>query len=173
MTHKESNPQLSSSPLSQVSSQTSSVSSCEDYIIILPDCFDTSRPLGESMYSSAVSQPDASKAATSAEWGILEDRDQDSVPELCWTAPQGERQERTDEADEDEADEADADSSESAVPPPAPPISSSVNQMLCASQTLDAVTLTPEVVLPPPLYSPRLAHSNEASQGRRKFLRSL
>lgn len=133
------------------------------------------------MYSSAVSQPDASKAATSAEWGILEDRDQDSVPELCWTAPQGERQERTDEADEDEADEADedeadeadADSSESAVPPPAPPISSSVNQMLCASQTLDAVTLTPEVVLPPPLYSPRLAHSNEASQGRRKFLRSL
>uniref|UniRef100_A0A3Q4BYV4 Uncharacterized protein n=1 Tax=Mola mola TaxID=94237 RepID=A0A3Q4BYV4_MOLML len=99
-----------------VSSQTSSVSSCDDYIIILPDCFDTSRPLGESMYSSAVSQPDASKAATSA--GQVN----------TW-------------------------------PPPAPPISSSVNQMLCASQTLDAVTLTPEVVPPPALYSPRLHRS--------------
>ncbi|XP_037545222.1 next to BRCA1 gene 1 protein [Nematolebias whitei] len=29
----------------------SSSSSSEDYIIILPDCFDTSRPLGDSMYS--------------------------------------------------------------------------------------------------------------------------
>ena len=28
----------------------SSSASSEDYIIILPDCFDTSRPLGESMY---------------------------------------------------------------------------------------------------------------------------
>ncbi|KAM3597924.1 uncharacterized protein V6R79_011256 [Siganus canaliculatus] len=35
----------------------SSSTSSEDYIIILPDCFDTSRPLGESMYSSALSQP--------------------------------------------------------------------------------------------------------------------
>ncbi|XP_061564092.1 NBR1 autophagy cargo receptor a [Cololabis saira] len=52
-----------------------------------------------------------------------------------------------------------------AWPPTAPPIHSSVNQMLCASQTLDAVTLTPEVVSPPvppqprqpppALYSPR------------------
>ncbi|XP_048027039.1 NBR1 autophagy cargo receptor a isoform X1 [Megalobrama amblycephala] len=40
----------------EVSSQVSSASS-EDYIVILPDCFDTSRPLGESMYSSAMSQP--------------------------------------------------------------------------------------------------------------------
>uniref|UniRef100_A0A669E9D0 NBR1 autophagy cargo receptor b n=1 Tax=Oreochromis niloticus TaxID=8128 RepID=A0A669E9D0_ORENI len=31
----------------------SSSTSSEDYIIILPDCFDTSRPLGESMYSAA------------------------------------------------------------------------------------------------------------------------
>ncbi|XP_028845147.1 next to BRCA1 gene 1 protein-like [Denticeps clupeoides] len=38
----------------EVSSQASSASS-EDYIVILPDCFDTSRPLGDSMYSSAVS----------------------------------------------------------------------------------------------------------------------
>ena len=28
----------------------SSSASSEDYIIILPDCFDTSRPLGDSMY---------------------------------------------------------------------------------------------------------------------------
>ncbi|XP_065433657.1 next to BRCA1 gene 1 protein isoform X5 [Chrysemys picta bellii] len=40
----------------EVQSQMSSASS-EDYIIILPECFDTSRPLGESMYSSALSQP--------------------------------------------------------------------------------------------------------------------
>uniref|UniRef100_A0A8C2DIM8 NBR1 autophagy cargo receptor a n=1 Tax=Cyprinus carpio TaxID=7962 RepID=A0A8C2DIM8_CYPCA len=40
----------------EVSSQVSSASS-EDYIVILPDCFDTSRPLGESMYSSTMSQP--------------------------------------------------------------------------------------------------------------------
>ncbi|NWU84896.1 NBR1 protein, partial [Onychorhynchus coronatus] len=43
-----------------VQSQASSASS-EDYIIILPECFDTSRPLGESMYSSALSQPSLEK----------------------------------------------------------------------------------------------------------------
>ncbi|XP_009876705.1 PREDICTED: next to BRCA1 gene 1 protein [Apaloderma vittatum] len=43
-----------------VQSQGSSTSS-EDYIIILPECFDTSRPLGESMYSSALSQPSLEK----------------------------------------------------------------------------------------------------------------
>ncbi|XP_051894314.1 NBR1 autophagy cargo receptor a isoform X2 [Pristis pectinata] len=41
----------------EVESQGSSDCS-EDYIIILPECFDTSRPLGESMYSSALSQPE-------------------------------------------------------------------------------------------------------------------
>lgn len=46
----------------EVCSQASSTSS-EDYIIILPECFDTSRPLGESMYSSALSQPSLEKAA--------------------------------------------------------------------------------------------------------------
>ncbi|XP_041318976.1 next to BRCA1 gene 1 protein isoform X4 [Pyrgilauda ruficollis] len=44
-----------------VQSQCSSASS-EDYIIILPECFDTSRPLGDSMYSSALSQPGLEKA---------------------------------------------------------------------------------------------------------------
>ncbi|NXN40048.1 NBR1 protein, partial [Rhinoptilus africanus] len=43
-----------------VQSQGSSASS-EDYIVILPECFDTSRPLGESMYSSALSQPSLEK----------------------------------------------------------------------------------------------------------------
>ncbi|XP_035759508.1 next to BRCA1 gene 1 protein isoform X2 [Egretta garzetta] len=43
-----------------VQSQGSSASS-EDYIIVLPECFDTSRPLGESMYSSALSQPSLEK----------------------------------------------------------------------------------------------------------------
>ncbi|NXA89053.1 NBR1 protein, partial [Melanocharis versteri] len=42
-----------------VQSQCSSAS--EDYIIILPECFDTSRPLGDSMYSSALSQPGLEK----------------------------------------------------------------------------------------------------------------
>ncbi|NXX97062.1 NBR1 protein, partial [Centropus bengalensis] len=41
-------------------SEGSSASS-EDYIIVLPECFDTSRPLGESMYSSALSQPSLEK----------------------------------------------------------------------------------------------------------------
>ncbi|XP_062841004.1 next to BRCA1 gene 1 protein isoform X2 [Trichomycterus rosablanca] len=72
-------------------SRTSSASS-EDYIIILPDCFDTSRPLGESMYSSALSQPG------------------DESP----------RQ-----------------------------VSADANDMLCASQTLDSVPLTPVVVAAP------------------------
>ncbi|CAN8202088.1 unnamed protein product [Coccothraustes coccothraustes] len=43
-----------------VQSQCSSASS-EEYIIILPECFDTSRPLGDSMYSSALSQPGLEK----------------------------------------------------------------------------------------------------------------
>lgn len=72
-------------------SRTSSASS-EDYIIILPDCFDTTRPLGESMYSSAVSQ-------------------------------QG-----------DESSER---------------VSADANDMLCASQTLDSVPLTPVIVAAP------------------------
>ncbi|XP_060758200.1 next to BRCA1 gene 1 protein isoform X1 [Neoarius graeffei] len=72
-------------------SRTSSASS-EDYIIILPDCFDTTRPLGESMYSSAVSQQG------------------DESPER---------------------------------------LSADANDMLCASQTLDSVPLTPVIVAAP------------------------
>ncbi|KAG9343783.1 hypothetical protein JZ751_013164 [Albula glossodonta] len=76
----------------EVRSRASSASS-EDYIIILPDCFDTSRPLGESMYSSALSQPGA---------------------------------ERGDEG--------------------APSGHGSISDMLCTSQTLDAVPLIPTVM---------------------------
>ncbi|XP_034165854.2 next to BRCA1 gene 1 protein isoform X2 [Pangasianodon hypophthalmus] len=72
-------------------SRTSSASS-EDYIIILPDCFDTTRPLGESMYSSAVSQQG------------------DESPER---------------------------------------VRADANDMLCASQTLDSVPLTPVIVAAP------------------------
>ncbi|CAM5129150.1 unnamed protein product [Natator depressus] len=53
----------------EVQSQVSSASS-EDYIIILPECFDTSRPLGESMYSSALSQPSLERA-TDAEMEMV------------------------------------------------------------------------------------------------------
>ncbi|XP_029384061.1 NBR1 autophagy cargo receptor a [Echeneis naucrates] len=144
----------------EVSSQTSSVSSCDDYIIVLPDCFDTSRPLGESMYSSAMSQPDAAAAAAAA-----------AAAETATAAVNSAN------PDKQQAEEEDSnlpkrelvtaeDSSVNVWPPPASPIHSSVNQMLCASQTLDAVTLTPEVVAlpilpepqllsPPALYSPR------------------
>ncbi|KAM6951538.1 NBR1 autophagy cargo receptor a [Aplochiton taeniatus] len=126
----------------EVSSQASSVSSCDDYIIVLPDCFDTSRPLGDSMYSSALSQTGETVAAE-------EEPEPDSEPEeLGRATPEGERQE----------------GSEVAVAAPSPPpVRSTVNQLLCASQTLDAVPLTPEVapppqasLFPPPVvYSPR------------------
>ncbi|XP_052612230.1 next to BRCA1 gene 1 protein isoform X3 [Peromyscus californicus insignis] len=43
--------------------ESQSSASSEDYIIILPECFDTSRPLGDSMYSSALSQPGLERGA--------------------------------------------------------------------------------------------------------------
>ncbi|XP_069373498.1 NBR1 autophagy cargo receptor a isoform X2 [Paralichthys olivaceus] len=146
----------------EVSSQTSSVSSCDDYIIVLPDCFDTTRPLGESMYSSAMSQPDIAAAAaaeTSEAPDVQQPKDDDSDCEPGRTAPPSTKQERSEVV-------AAEDLSVNVWLPPVPLIHSSVNQMLCASQTLDAVTLTPEVVPPPPilvdsllsppaLYSPR------------------
>uniref|UniRef100_A0A087YHY2 NBR1 autophagy cargo receptor a n=1 Tax=Poecilia formosa TaxID=48698 RepID=A0A087YHY2_POEFO len=109
----------------EVSSQTSSVSSSDDYIIVLPDCFDTSRPLGESMYSSAMSQPDTAAASATAASSTDPDQEQEK-DEPCNFEPCRE----------------------------APLMESSVNQMLCASQTLDAVTLTPEVVPPPVVPQP-------------------
>ncbi|KAG7492341.1 hypothetical protein MATL_G00013770 [Megalops atlanticus] len=118
----------------EVRSQASSASS-EDYIIVLPDCFDTSRPLGDSMYSSALSQP-------SAEGGIAIDAD----PELPHrAAPEGEREGRRTGA-------------------LATPRRSSISDMLCASQTLDAVPLTPEVVPTPAPQSPLVSAHTKRSE---------
>ncbi|NWV66628.1 NBR1 protein, partial [Malurus elegans] len=73
-----------------VQSQCSSASS-EDYIIILPECFDTSRPLGESMYSSALSQPGLEK--TGEPETVAENPEEGSQPQTqgvsdILTAPQ-------------------------------------------------------------------------------------
>ncbi|XP_072260123.1 next to BRCA1 gene 1 protein isoform X2 [Pyxicephalus adspersus] len=58
----------------EVESQASSDSS-EEYIIVLPECFDTSKPLGESMYCSALSesQGDKEKQVTEGEEETCED----------------------------------------------------------------------------------------------------
>ncbi|XP_033500010.1 next to BRCA1 gene 1 protein isoform X5 [Epinephelus lanceolatus] len=106
----------------------SSSTSSEDYIIILPDCFDTSRPLGESMYSSALSQPGDIPAKTPT------DPETPSLDHLHSSTTQEEL---------DEADEA------AAAPGTGVSGTSSANDMLCTSQTLDDEPLTPEVVAPP------------------------
>ncbi|XP_020316350.1 next to BRCA1 gene 1 protein isoform X2 [Oncorhynchus kisutch] len=129
----------------EVSSQISTLSSssCEDYVIVLPDCFDTSRPLDESTYSSALSEPVTTAA-------VEQEAAPDSEPEeLDRATPEGERQER----------------GEAAATVTETTIHSSVNQMLCASQTLDAVPLAPEVVPPPVSLLPPQAlytHRSEA-----------
>nr|XP_046270973.1 next to BRCA1 gene 1 protein isoform X2 [Scatophagus argus] len=106
----------------------SSSTSSEDYIIILPDCFDTSRPLGESMYSSALSQPG-------------------DIPVKSPTDPEPASPDHsgsiTPEGQLGEADEA------AAAPGAGMSGTSSANDMLCTSQTLDDEPLTPEVVAPP------------------------
>ncbi|KTG45065.1 hypothetical protein cypCar_00031047 [Cyprinus carpio] len=96
----------------EIRSRTSSASS-EDYIIILPDCFDTSRPLGESMYSSALSQPGEEPS-------------------------EGDHLESVETAD-----------LQSPVAAAVAAVSADANDMLCASQTLDAVPLTPVIVVAP------------------------
>ncbi|XP_074552501.1 next to BRCA1 gene 1 protein isoform X2 [Halichoeres trimaculatus] len=109
-----------------IRSRSSSTSS-EDYIIILPDCFDTSRPLGESMYSSALSQPGDIPARTSS------DPETPSPDQPGSSMPKG---------DPVEGDAA-------AAPETGMPGASSANDMLCTSQTLDDEPLTPEVVTLP------------------------
>ncbi|XP_026209517.1 next to BRCA1 gene 1 protein [Anabas testudineus] len=117
----------------------SSSTSSEDYIIILPDCFDTSRPLGESMYSSALSQPGDIPAKTPT------DPDTPSSDHPGSTTPEGELGE-TDEAAGTELSG-----------------TSSANDMLCTSQTLDDEPLTPEVVAPPKaIITPSPESSGEA-----------
>ncbi|XP_077481148.1 NBR1 autophagy cargo receptor a [Stigmatopora argus] len=137
----------------ELSSQSSSSSSCDDFIIVLPDCFDMSRPLGESMYSSAMSQPDAVVTATLASPEPLQEEDYASDAGGASPPLQpGEDEQDDEEQSEDDEDDPAGD----IVTAGALTIHSSVNQMLCASQTLDTATLTPEVVPPPPAnYSPR------------------
>ncbi|XP_041857066.1 next to BRCA1 gene 1 protein [Melanotaenia boesemani] len=98
----------------------SSSSSSEDYIIILPDCFDTSRPLGESMYSSALSQPG-------------------DVPIKSPSDPENPASDQVGGTTEEELGQ----------PGEAPDMDTSPSDMLCTSQTLDDEPLTPEVVAPP------------------------
>ncbi|KAG5279608.1 hypothetical protein AALO_G00079630 [Alosa alosa] len=119
-------------------SRTSSASS-EDYIIILPDCFDTSRPLGESMYSSALSQPGDSL---------------ESQGDVGRLTPEGERS---------EAEEAAAACLGTRV---SVSVGANANDMLCTSQTLDAVPLTPVVVTAP---QPSVSTSSE-NQDQREVL---
>lgn len=136
----------------QVSSQASSVSSCDDYII-LPDCFDTSRPLGESVHGSATALP-AIAAVTSADEPQEEGEEEEKDSTL--TAQRGREEQR----EEVEAEE----SAENTWPPPGPRVSGSVSQLLCTSQTLDAVMLTPEVLPPIPLLSPPALYSPRLDQ---------
>ena len=116
-----------------MSSQASSVSSCDDYII-LPDCFDTSRPLSESVHGSATALEEVEE--------VEEEEEEGEDPTL---AAQRGREEAEEPAEE-------------AWPPAAPRVT-----QLCTSQTPDTVTLPPEAVpatpllSPPALYSPRLA----------------
>ncbi|XP_041938470.1 NBR1 autophagy cargo receptor a isoform X1 [Alosa sapidissima] len=115
----------------EVSSQVSSVSS-EDYTVILPDCFDTSRPLASSMYSSAVSQHGTasclSVSAADPQPGPVSDAEPDARHL------------------EGEVDRRGRDTGRLRG---SSPIHSSVTHMLCASQTLDAPALVPEVVPAP------------------------
>lgn len=62
----------------EVESQASSDTS-EDYIIILPECFDTSKPLGESMYCSALSESQGDKEIET-EVTVDEEICEDNVP---------------------------------------------------------------------------------------------
>lgn len=109
------------------------------------------------MYSSAMSQPGTGAAAAASDKSDVEqEEEEDSIMEPGRDALLGERQELTEVASAE-------DLLANAGPPQVAQINSSVNQMPCASQTVDEVTLTPEVVpspdplLPPPaLYSPRL-----------------
>ncbi|XP_029996569.1 next to BRCA1 gene 1 protein isoform X6 [Sphaeramia orbicularis] len=107
----------------------SSSTSSEDYIIILPDCFDTSRPLGESMYSSALSQPGDIPAKTPPDPETPSSDHPGSS-----TAEKGEQAEGAETT---------------AALGTGVSGTSSANDMLCTSQTLDDEPLTPEVVAPP------------------------
>lgn len=134
----------------------SSSTSSEDYIIILPDCFDTSRPLGDSMYRYDVrKRPHTvrgdspltlfSSPANSSALSQPGDAPPKSLAEVETASPGHPGDDSCQEGEEEEKDE------EAAATPPGATVSgtSSANDMLCTSQTLDDEPLTPEVVAPP------------------------
>ncbi|EHB10757.1 Next to BRCA1 gene 1 protein [Heterocephalus glaber] len=119
--------------LGEVQSQSSC--SSEDYIIILPECFDTSRPLGDSMYSSALSQPGLEQGAE-GELGLEAGREPTET-------------------------EIQAGTGTPATPPAGqrPSQEHSLSTILTTSQTLQAVPLGPEVgLLPAPPRRALCAH---------------
>ncbi|XP_034045620.1 next to BRCA1 gene 1 protein-like isoform X2 [Thalassophryne amazonica] len=80
----------------------SSSTSSEDYIIILPDCFDTSRPLGESMYSPESSDE---MEADGGAMGGAEDSDLYQTEDECCTEQTQKCDTETTEETEDDCPE--------------------------------------------------------------------
>ncbi|KAK0130997.1 Next to BRCA1 gene 1 protein [Merluccius polli] len=149
----------------EVSSQDSSASSCDDYIIVLPDCFDTTRPLGDSMYSSAQGPPEPPEGEELKEEEQQEEEEEEEEDEEEEDEEEEDEEEEDDEEEEEDEEFTAVESVLFPPPPPSPTLvhhpfhSSVVNQLLCASQTLDAITLTPEVVTTPPPPPPTPAPS--------------
>ncbi|XP_072224393.1 next to BRCA1 gene 1 protein isoform X1 [Leuresthes tenuis] len=106
----------------------SSSTSSEDYIIILPDCFDTSRPLGESMYSSALSHP-----------GEIPDKSPSDSDNPCSDLHGS----TTGEKELGQTSKATVILGMDMSPTSCP------SDILCPSQTLDDEPLTPEIAAPP------------------------
>lgn len=130
----------------------SSSTSSEDYIIILPDCFDTTRPLGESMYRYLFPMKSESVLSlkATANWSVLNNTSL-SHSSSALSQP-GDISGKT-EAETDSPDDSGATGEEVGEPAVLPETgvsgSSSANDMLCTSQTLDDEPLLPEVVAPP------------------------
>lgn len=154
----------------EVSSQVSTASS-EDYTVILPDCFDTTRPLGGSMYSSAVSQHGGLGAGVGGSMGGM--CVSASEPRLGPSVSEPQLLERARMMDGGSGgggvggggggDGGFLGGERRGVMHGSYSMHGSVSHMLCASQTLDAPALVPEVVLmapgsmaPPPV-PPRLS----------------
>lgn len=136
----------------------SSSTSSEDYIIILPDCFDTSRPLGESMYrcglpgkdllsptwlltSVCVSVTLTPHSLSHRSSALSQPGDIPAKTPTDPETPSSDLGSTTLEGEPGDADETTAAAGLLA--------NNSANDMLCTSQTLDDEPLTPEVVAPP------------------------
>ncbi|XP_030195353.1 next to BRCA1 gene 1 protein isoform X1 [Gadus morhua] len=145
----------------EVSSQTSS---CDDYIIVLPDCFDTTRPLGDSTYTPT--QEDQGPPQEGPEGGQEGGQEgQEEEEEQQEEDEEDEDDEEEDEEEEEEEEEEEVTPEESVLfppPPPSPPLARPpvlvVNPLLSASKTLKTPPLTPPLVTtpspPPPTPAP-------------------